>query len=136
MPKSLLSPGSFNYPSKMPSGKQAFPFRLPSGTRPFLKLLVRQWGERWGKLSGKRSGRLPGLKSTIYPKCGFRLPSVYLPDRHYLVFGNQLGQKGDRKSKRKVLPGRLLETPQFASGYLPGCAVFASLQKLNFQTIK
>ena len=32
----------------------------------------------------------------------------------------------------KVLPGCLPVTPQFASGYLPGLRVFATLQKLNF----
>ena len=100
-----------------------------------------------GKQSGKRLGRLPGLRSTIYPKFGFRLPSVLLPDKHGPFLeadwgeGAQkerlVGQKADRKrGEREDLPGCLPEPPWFASAYLPGCGVCDTLQKLNFQIIK
>ena len=81
--KTLLSPGCYEWASGMPSGKVAFCFRLPSGKRCFLKIFVKCLVNGESKHSGEWQYRLRGLKSMIYPQCGFRIPSVLLPDRHW-----------------------------------------------------
>ena len=134
--KILLSLASNKQASGMPSGKPAFCFRLPSGNRSFLKILVKLYGKPWSKQQGKRSCRLPGLKSMIYLKCAFRIPSVLLPDRQGHSWETCWSKWQGKLVNRKNLPGCLPETPWFASGYLPGCGVFEALQMLNFLTIR
>ena len=75
--------------SKLPGclpGKQPFASGYLPGIGVFLKIWFKCLVNGEGKHSGKWQNRLHGLEWTIYPKSGFRIPSVLLPDRHWYFF--------------------------------------------------